>query len=280
MRILVIVTAMVSSLVVAEPRPPMVMRLDENAIHSIPLHPESNTLLVFPEDVTLILGHHLSRGERPGRVYCQQAENAKHLVLRQLEENSTVLMQVVMGERAFVFKLAGSDHPASVIRFHAQGQAPPAVEIAPSKILNTKRTVSPKRLAELIRLTKEAAFLQPRLPHEYRGFVARRVQFSSKIRQNVSATITGLARFPMEDALVVLGRIRNDGTRTVTLGSNMRLKVGDSRHYAFSQFDLAQKTLRPGRETIFSAILVGDGKGAPLHLSLENQFSLEPNPQK
>lgn len=260
----------------AAPRAPIDMNLDEDTIHLVSIHTEVNTLLIFPADVTLILGHGLTKGQHPGKVYCQQAENAKLLVLRQLEKNSTVLMQIVMGGKAFVFRLSGSDRPASVIRFNSPGYAPPATEISLADFTKTKRTVSKKRLGELIRLTREAAFLKPRLPHEYEGFASRRVSFSSQIGAHLTAEITVLARFRAEDTLILFGRIRNTGQKTIRLPQSLRLKVGEKRSYRFSHFNITTGSLKPGQDTVFSAALAGDGEGRLLHLSLDNRFAIAP----
>ena len=275
MKHLLTALCLIPSLLLAAPRAPQSMRLDENTIHAIPIHTETNTLLVFPKDVTLILGHHLTRGDQPGKVYCQQADSAKLVILRQLEAGSVILMQVVMNDRAYVFKLSGSDKPASVIRFHAEGQAPPAVEIAPSDLSKTKRTVSDERMEELVRLTKEAAFLKPRLSNEYEGFTAKKVDFTSWPDKRIWVHITGVARFKSEDAIILTGLIGNVDRENYRLPDTLYLKVGGKRRYKLTTYTVKTKALKTSTHYAFSAVLIGDGEGGPLHLSLENKFALE-----
>lgn len=271
----IILLILYSNILMSSPRPPMEIILDRNAIHPIPVHTGVDTLLIFPDEVTLLLGHGLTKGEHPGKVHCQQAENKKLVVLRQLEKDGTVLMQVVMGGKAFVFRLEGSDKPASVIRFHLPGQGPPAAEIAANDAGKAKHRLTGERLNELIRLAGEAAFLKSRLPNEYKGFVARRVSMSSSIAEDVTANITGLARFRVEDTLVVLGEIHNTGEKDIRLASKLFLRVGDKRLYPLSTVKFSSPVIKPGEKVGFKAALVGNGRDRPLHLSLDNRFAIQ-----
>ena len=82
----------------AEPLKPMAMKLNADVIQKIPIHSQVQTLLLFPEPVTLVLGEGLSDGKTQGKVQAQLAEDKRVLIVRSIEAQSEVLMQVMVGE--------------------------------------------------------------------------------------------------------------------------------------------------------------------------------------
>jgi len=273
----------VTSILTAEPRAPFVMPLNQYAIHEVPISTASDTSLLFPDDVPLVLGKPLTDGKQPGQVYCQQAQNAKHIVLRQLEEGSEVLMQTTVNGKVYVFRLVGSTQPATVIYCTLAGHTPPAVEIASANVQKTKRSVSEERVGELIRLTKEAAFLKPLLPHEYEGFSSRRVSMSSELENGLSTEITGVGKFRREDTLIIFGSIQNGGKKTAQLmEQNFRLQIGEGRICPLSRIEFSESALKPNVKCNFTATLIGDGDGNPGRIHIENRFalSLQDTPNK
>jgi hypothetical protein len=110
--------SMGGQLIAAEPLPPLALKLNSEIIQPLGLHPKVDLLLVFPEEVTLILGQGLTTGDAPGQVQFQQGDkNPKLVTLRQLDPKADVIMQVVLKEQVFVFRLQPSERPPTSIRF-------------------------------------------------------------------------------------------------------------------------------------------------------------------
>ena len=105
----------------AEPLKPMTMKLNSDEIMKIPLHSRVQTLLLFPEPVTLLIGEGVTDGQSEGKVQAQLAEDKRVVVLRSLEPDSTALMQVMVGTEAYAFRLYHDDQSASIIRFPLSG---------------------------------------------------------------------------------------------------------------------------------------------------------------
>lgn len=264
-----------------EPQPPVDRVLDGNAIQPIAIHTGVDTLLVFPDDVSLVLGKGLTKGEHPGAIHCQQAEDKKLVVLRQLEEGSTVVMQIVMKGEAYAFRLQGSDKPATIIRFHrpGEGKVPKAIEVPEQEALARHKSVGRERQLELLRLAGSSYLLKSRIPGEYKDFQSKGISFSSSTG-GLTIETTRVARFASEDATVVFGRIRNNTGKPASLGKLVaRVRIGKVLFCPASVFRVKQVELAPGKETTFGAVVIGDGKGNPLHPGLDNIFSLHLSPR-
>ena len=272
-----LIILLLAQILSAEPQDPVFRKLSEKETMVIPIHTEVNTLLVFPEPVTQIFGAGLTDGQTPGLVQCQQPENSKLIVLQQLEPESEVLMQVVMADKAYAFRLTSSETPASVINFRDGERFTPAQTVPAEKAKPANNPLSPERLRDLIALTQKAAFLGPQLPTEYEGFESKAVSYRNSTGV-LTTRVEAVARFQNEDALIFIGKVRNEGERTVLLSQCIgRMKVGSNNgqgDYGPNLLIAKSDSLAPGKEVSFQGILVGDGRGGAAHFSLKNQIEL------
>lgn len=277
-----IIILLLTQILSAGPQAPVFRKLSEKEIIVIPIHTEVNTLLVFPEPFTQIFGAGLTDGQTPGLVQCQQSKNDKLIVLQQLEPKSDVLMQVVMADKVYTFRLTSSENPASVINFGVSARFDPAKTVPAKKAESANKPLSPERLRDLIALTQKVAFLGPQLPKEYEGFESKAVSYRNSTGA-LTTRIEIVARFQNEDALVFIGKVRNEGERTVLLSQCIgRMKVGSNNgqgDYGPNLLIAKSDSLAPGKEVSFQGILVGDGRGGAAHFSLKNQIELSLQPQ-
>lgn len=262
----------------ASPRAPYTLILDPTEIQTIPIHHDLDTLLIFPEEVTTIIGKGLTSGQSPtGTVLYKQGEkNKKTITLRHLDNESTVVMTIMIKDDAFVFRIVPSLEPASVIYLRKSADSyPKARKVTPQETLLNQRPLSEARKSELLRLSKEAHLLKPQAPQFYAGFSEKTVALTST-HGGLTATLTRLTRFADEDAFLFFGTIRNDGSTSVDLaGRNILLQVGKMRLFRPNKFRSDQRIIPPKSSVKIEGLLIGDGKGSPLHLSLENQFRLQ-----
>ena len=262
----------------AAPQPPYSLTLNPNSIQPIPIHAEIDTLLIFPSDVEAILGNRLTTGEPvSGSVLYQQGElKPTHIILRHLDSTSIVLMTIVIGDKAFVFRVEASETPASVIYFKdtEPQSVPKASVIDPADALAKERPISNERKNEILRLVRESKKLQEKIPQEYEGFSEKQV-FLTSSESELETRILRVAKFKAEDALIFSGTISNYSSKPVQLQNHLgSLKVGQDRQYSPSILRANNQVLDPNQRTTFEGLLIGNGKGQKLHLSLDNEFSL------
>lgn len=261
----------------AAPKEPYSLNLDTNRIQTIPIHHEIDTLLIFPDEVETIVGKGLTSGtSAAGTVLYQQGEkNKKTIILRHLDNETTVLMTVIIKESAFVFRIVPSLEPASVIYLlEPGGLHEKARKVTAEEVLLKKRPLSEERKLELFRLSKEAHILKPQVPKFYVGFSEKGVSLTST-RGQVTTTIKRLIRFDNEDALLFFGTIHNGGNEPVDLAQRrVLLQVGNQRFYRPNRFRSDQRMIDPNSSVNFEGLLLGNGQDSPLHLSLDNQFHL------
>lgn len=262
----------------AEPLKPMAMKLNPDVIQKIPIHSQVQTLLLFPEPVTLVLGEGISDGTTQGKVQAQLAEDKRVLVLQSIVPQSEVLMQVMVGEEAYAFRLQHDERPASIVRFEGVKVLPKAKEVSADQAREDAAFPSDARQRQLMRLACQADVLQSQLPEEYRDYQARDFDIASW-GEGFSYTLSHLARFPKDQTLVVFGTISNLGNEPIATGS-LGLKVGKERFYSLPFSMPESKSIRPGESFNFITVLLGDGQGNALHLSLENDFQLTFTPQQ
>lgn len=262
----------------AEPLKPMTMKLNPDEIKKIPIHSQVQTLLLFPEPVTLVLGEGISDGKTQGKVQAQLAEDKRVLVLRSIEPQSEVLMQVMVGEEAYAFRLQYDERPASIVRFGGAKALPKAKEVSEEQAREEAAFPSNARQRQLVRLARQANVLKSQLPDEYEDYQARDFNTVSW-GANFSCSLSHIARFPKDQAMVVFGTIVNLGNEPLTTDS-LRLKVGAIRDYPLPFSKPQPRSIRSGESLKFVTVLLGDGEGNPLHLSLDNDFQLTFKPQQ
>lgn len=276
MKTILLIVALATSLA-AQPQAPYSATLSTSAIQPIPLHTEIDTLLIFPKQVDSIIGNGLtSGGDTDGSVLYQQGkENPKTIILRHLNSQTKVVMTVMIADEAYVFRLEPSNDPATAIYFRNAKDGKLAEEIAPEQALIQSRSVSKERKTELLRLARQAGFLQEKLPKEYEGYSEQAATFA-QTRDGLQTTVTKISRFPNDDALVFSGMIVNNSDQPVLISQCQGLlKVGEQRLYPPDLLGSSQPAIPPHRTVAFEGLLIGDGNGNPLHLSLENEFFLQ-----
>ncbi len=276
MKSVLLFSALVSGLL-AQPQIPYSAKLSTKEIQTIPLHSEIDTLLIFPKEVDLIIGNGLTPGgEVDGSVFYQQGkENPKTIILRHLDSQSRVQMTVMIADEAFVFRLEPSNDPATAIYFSNGQEGELAEEIDADQALIQSRPVSAERKTELLRLARESGFLKERLPTQYEGHSEKIVSFSF-LRDNLQTTVTKVSRFSRDDALIFSGTVSNNSDWAVALNQCQGLlKVGKHRLYPPNLLGSSKQIIAPRGVVTFEGLLIGNGRGSPLNLSLENEFALQ-----
>jgi len=262
----------------AAPLPPYSLILDRNEIQPIPIHSEIHTLLIFPSKVETITGHGLTTSEKfEGSVlYKHGDKNPKTIVLSHLDYSTNVLMIVLTADNgAFSFRLEPSEEPASIIHFTRPGkQIPKAELINEEEVALASRKPSAERFEEFLRLARDSRLLKPQLPQEYQGY-SEKFPTSSSQTHGLQTAITKLARFENEDILLFFGRIKNVSSKAIHIGNYQGLlKVGKKRSYSPSILRTNKAQLAPGESATFEGLLLGNGRNQPLHLALNNNFTL------
>ena len=271
-------------LIAAEPLPPLDLKLNPEIIQPLGIHPKVDVLLVFPEEVTLILGQGLTDGEAPGQVQFQQGEkNPKLITLRQLDLKADVVMQVVLKEQVFVFRIRTSERPPTTVRFSfdpAPGDAEKkAREISKEEAEKMKRPVSKDRIKQMANLVGREPILRAKLPEAYLNYESREVDFSSPQSKGLVFHVRRIARFTDEDTLIFFGELQNQGKSPYRPSPTLAtLKVGPKQTFAKTTLLHTSKNIPAGKAGLIWVALVGDGNGKPLHLSLKNDFSIQLNP--
>lgn len=276
MKTILLFAALVSGLI-AQPQIPYSAHLSTKEIQTIPLHNEIDTLLIFPKQVDSIIGNGLTPGgETDGSILYQQGEeNPKTIILRHLDSQTKVVMTVMIADEAFVFRLEPSHEPATAIYFRNEKDGEHAEEIDADQALIQTRSISTERKTELLRLARESGFLKERLSTEYEGHSEKSVSFSFA-RDGLQTTVTKISRFSKDDALIFSGTVSNNSDWAVPMNQCQGLlKVGKHRLYPPNLLGSSQQVIAPRRTVTFEGLLVGDGKGNPLHLSLENEIALQ-----
>lgn len=271
------VLVVLSKPVLAEPLPPMDMKLDPKNIQKIAIHSQVQTLLLFPKPVTLVIGEGITNGKQPGVVQAQIAEDPRVIILKALEPKAEVLLQVIVDQEPYAFKVDFDDQPMSIVRFHGELQLSPTKEISRESLEKKREFPSPARQRQLIGLASNAKILRSQLPNEYKNYQSRDFQQSHQGKL-LSTALLKIARFPEEQALVIYGRIKNTGSAPAT-PQKLYLQVGSQRFYPLPFSQHGNKALAPGEELSFVTVLIGDGQGGSLHLSLDNEYRLVFNPQ-
>lgn len=257
----------------AEAEPPSVRHLDPSTVHEVAIGSTTDTLLMFPEPVTLIAGKGLTGGEGQGAVQFQQAEDPKLILLRQIRPELPVLMHVVLGEEGYSFRLVKSDKPASILRYVRKDDLVPAASVIPeTEIRKETAPVSKERQAQLLELALGEAALRAKIPDEYTGY--RSVAANVKTEEaGFRFNVFRVGRFAQEDAIVVIADVLKTGNSGVDLRSRTPwMRVGDTRFFQPNELKVQQHPDR-GRFTA-AFLLIGDGKGRPLHLSPDNRFAV------
>ncbi|MBK1884414.1 hypothetical protein JIN85_18500 [Luteolibacter pohnpeiensis] len=276
----------IPTLVFAEVEPPTTWQLNPSKVLTIPIHTEMDTLLMFPQPVTLIAGKGLTQGDGIGIVQYQQAQDARIILLRQIKQEPPVLMHVVMGTEGYSFQLVGSSQPASIIHFKSGEQTAPAVEIPEADARGASGHVDEERQAQLVRLFLGEAVLKAKIPEEYQGY--RSVQSNVSTRTgNIEIRVSRVGRFDREDAIVLLAEIRGLSENNPYLSEKgLKITLAENRSYQPNYVKISKDDSSDSGVMKLTLLLIGDGKGSSLHLSPENRFgvtldqnlSLKPNP--
>jgi len=258
----------------AAPRQPSIRVLNPDKIQRIAVHREINTLLIFPEKVTLAMGHGLTDGSVAGVIHQEHAKDSKVLVWRYLGGADKILVQVMLDGEAFAFRVFESDSPETVIRFVRKKGPKPAQRITLPKDTKKKRRMSQARREQLLMLARSSAVLKSQLPNEFQNFKSLVVS-SDHFESGISTTIQRVARFSDEDALLLFGSVTNTGEKAIRLESRQAyLIVGKKRQYLLQKPSFGEAVLAPREKTNFECSLIGDGRGGKAHLSVENRFRL------
>lgn len=263
-----------------EPQPPRTLLLDPETIHPLPLSPTIDLLLSFPEEVAQITGQGLTTGETPGQVQFQQGQDNRKLVtLRLLDSKASPLIQIVLQSGIFVFRLQASDTPATVLSFKLDPKHDPARakarEITHEEAQKKKAPPSGKRLKQMVNLVGQEPKLREKIPEAYTGYNSITSDLVTHTKDKfVKYEVSRIGRFAHDDTLIFFGKLTNK-RKTAVSPSDLQLDLEvAAKRFPKLQLYQSQKSAPPGESLFLWGVLVGDGKGKPLHLSLSNHFSL------
>jgi len=270
--ILLILT--LSGLGKAAPKPPVVWELSPKEIREVSIHSEINTMLIFPKEVTLSMGHGLTDGSTPGVVLQEHAKDKRVLVWRHLGGAENILVQVMLGQKAYAFRIVPSTTPESIVHFVEDEGRQPAEKVVLPTGQTWKDGLNRLEKRELLNLARSSAILKDRIPHKYEGFQARALSNSHQ-EVGLRVSLQKAARFANQDALIMIGTVTNQSDQLIELNQRKPyLVVGAKRQYWLSDLSFGKAQLSPRGQTTIEVILVGDGRGNQVHLSLENLFRI------
>ena len=255
-----------------EPLPPIEAKLDAQVILQIPIHPKVQTLLFFPEPVAMATGEGVTGGEKEGQVYVQPAQDERVLIVKPLKAEAEVLMHVLVGGEAYVFRLKESERPASLVKFADKVKFSPAREVSREHMVKSEAIPSEERQLQLVRFAQNAEVLKEQLPEDFKNYDSRNFN-EIHHGENFSTQLLHIARFPNERTMVIFGTVTNTSSRA-RRPTALFLEVGGVRRYPLPSHSLVRDTLKPGEQHRSIMVLTGDEDERPIQLSLENDFKL------
>lgn len=240
----------------------------------VALHPEINTMLVFPEPITMIVGEGLTDGTRASLVQFDHRKGSPVVTFKPLQTTRAVYAQIIAGETVYFCRLKPEERPDSVVTVAAPTSSQtPAAAVPVEEVFAQRLAIPVERLRQLIELSRSASVLRTPLADEYQGYESMDV--SLPFREDAYETrIEKICRFPREDVTVFFGSITNRSGASLAL-TGLVVAVGDSRKLIPNTVTFAQATLKPGQAARFQCVLAGDGKGRRIHLSLKNRWAIQ-----
>ncbi len=260
------------------PQSPYSLHLEDDQIMSLELNLRVETLLVFPEDIRLLSGLGLTDGSVEGSVLYQMGEVPNVLHLRPLEEAFDVLMNVMIDEGVYVYRLKPSNTPATVIRMTHTLEEPlsmgNATLITPEMAKELVSEPMYSRQEELMRLFKEERFLRPKLPELYQNYESE-IVMKEFVQKHFKFFISHVGRFADDDALLVSGYVLSSKDLETEFSlEKIGLRIGGYRNVAFTNIRPRSALLNADKSVHFTGLLIGNGKGEPGYYSLDNTFRL------
>jgi hypothetical protein len=272
--------------------------LNEKGVTSIGISSGHVTTLLFPAPVSSIIGYGMTADPTSEEGWVQYAhpEGSGIVTLRILKpEMKIVYMTALIGEKLYNFELDNAPQSAALSVTLKQeessnsngpvsgGPAPEPVpttlsaayvahqtEVTPQEVVNHRVVYHPEKLRSLLQLAKEAPLLQKTSPELYQGYEVMKANHVSDYGE-VVVTVQEIHRFPNDDAVVLMGTIRNQGTHEVAWDPvAMTVGVGD-RQFPTAFVDCAGK-IGAGQTVNFGVIAQGDLDGGRAHLSVRNDF--------
>ena len=245
--------------------------MDATFIDLIPLHPKTDTLLLFPEAVGLVAGNGVVTDGAEGKVRHASPEDPRVLILRLIDGREPVLMHVMCDGKPYVFRLEFSESPASVITFEDGPGPVRMIPAPPGKAIGANR----EKQDQVLRLARESSFLRERLPDHYKGFEEKS---SMEIRTTglLATTTHRVCRFKELDCLLLFGEIRNRGTGDIPVGTlRGHVRIAERQPVAPTRMLIDQPVVPAGGTIGFQALLLGDGTGGAGHVDIQNVIALE-----
>lgn len=258
----------------AQVRTPYTEQLDSTVIKTIPLGAKTDCLLIFPDEVSAVLGQGLtdSPTHRSGVYYEQGEFNPRTILLRHLDSKSIIQMTIMLGHDAFVFHLKPDESPASVVYLNQKANAQPAKEISREQALLQNRPLSKERKDEFFRLAKSAPFYRDRIPQAYEGFENKKLNITHRNR-NLRIQIEQVSRFTKNRALLVFGTITNQSGHSIKLSHYwVTLTTSSQRHFQPELVRYTSATLAPQQSSRFECLLIHSASEPPL--AIDNHFQL------
>ena len=271
--------------------------LDPSGVTQIPVCSGYVTTVLFPHPVSGIVGYGLTSdpATEEGSIQYAHPSDSGLITLRVLKPDLRVAyMTVLTGDDLYNFALVNSPGQAALSVKLTEGNrqveqpepgsiqlATADVQPAPSPVQQlTKEDVvaarpvyHPEKLRTLLELAKEAPLLQESSPELYKGYEERKVTNVSDYG-DVIATVQEVHRFPADDAIVLIGEIRNKSIRPITFDpAAITIGIGD-RQYPSAFVDCAGN-VEAEAAIKFAVVGQGDVDGSRAHLALRNTFRIQ-----
>jgi hypothetical protein len=256
-----------------QPLPPYAKVLQPSEIMEVPVREGFQTLLMFPEEVRLMGGERLTAGDKLGALYFNQSPNDKRLITVKALTSQTTDLNVVMGEHGYAFQFVPSQSPASLVRFQISNR-PEAVSLTREEVERRSRPVNQEERDFLVKLAREEGFLESRLPDAYVSARSRVCNYLSNAG-GLNVRVSKVMRFSERDVTILLGSISNHTKERVQIHpEKARVRIGPRAVFELKHLDIRGTLLLPGKQSEFSATLIGGVSGFPNVVDIENDFQL------
>lgn len=254
------------------------LTLDPQQTVDLPVSREITTVM-FPGAITAVAGADMlidtgreatevEEGE-PVRFHVSHAPGSNFLLVRSLQPDAAGRLTAIYEGSAYVIQLrtVAADSTASVIFNRSAEPTATRVEAAPEPV-----KFSPRIGLSLLDRARAYPVLVKSLPKAVEG-VTLRAQNRKVELPDVEITVQEVYRFPREDAVVFLLRLRNTTDRVIDLvPSTFAARVAQER---FEQsIANGPRILEPGASADAEFAIVGLPDGTRNDLSADNAFTI------
>lgn len=268
MRTIALLILLISWAWAAEPQPPRIVALNPAVITDVTLSEKVTTIMLFPEEVTMVAGTGLTDGKTPGIVQYDHPPGSRTVALKSLGKAGRTLVQVLTGGEVYAFRLAEGEQPDSVLRLTKATE-----EKRTQSILKSPFQASSAQIEAVLLASCRAFVGEPPIAGSP-GLEWRQTDYS-KISGEIEVTVEKIARSAKDDVIVIAGKVRNGSQEEYHCGSRSAfLVVGESRRVQSYKFRTDVETIGAGGVSEFFLVAAGDGEGFRGNFSIRNRFDI------